>query len=196
MGRPTLANSRDTKAELVQAALKLLQTRGFNEFSYHDLSERLNIKTASIHYYFPAKEDLGVALMEFGQERFGSWVKSQEGKHGSATSEFKAYLAYYTKITEEGTQVCPGGAMLAEWNTLPERLKRAADTLALDHRTWLKGVLERGRKNGEFKKDDSLEHQYHFVYAAIQGAQQISRSHPNQDHFRTITQQILETLKS
>jgi len=195
MGRPTLANSRDTKAELLKAAIELLQTRGYNAFSYQDLSELLDISKASIHYHFPAKEDLGVSLMEFGQSRFKAWRESIKENSMSATAVLEAYFSYYAKISAEGTQVCPGGAMLAEWNTLPERLQKAAEALSADHRNWVTAVLERGRKEGDFTKQGSLDEQYKFIRAAIQGSLQIGRSEHRAEYLRTVTKQVLAALK-
>jgi TetR/AcrR family transcriptional repressor of nem operon len=196
MGRPTLANSRDTKAELLRTAMELVQKRGYNAFSYQDLSELLNISKASIHYYFPSKEDLGVSLMEFGQNRFQAWTESIQDKTMTATEALQAYFSYYAKISAEGTQVCPGGAMLAEWNTLPERLRTAAEALSADHRQWVTAVLERGRKQGEFTREGSLDEQYRFVRASIQGSLQIGRSEQRAEYLRTVTKQVLAALKA
>ena len=54
----------ETTTLLLNTAQGLIQTRGFNAFSYKDLAEAVGIRTASIHYHFPAKAELGVALME------------------------------------------------------------------------------------------------------------------------------------
>ena len=42
----------DTRDKLMDLAEELLQTVGYNAFSFHDLADRIGIKTASIHYYF------------------------------------------------------------------------------------------------------------------------------------------------
>ena len=48
MGRPTLAESKDTKAELLQVAMEMIQTRGYNAFSYQDLAESIGISKSSV----------------------------------------------------------------------------------------------------------------------------------------------------
>ena len=53
----------DTRAELLDTAQELVQTGGFNWFSYRDLADRVGIRTPSIHYHFPTKTDLGVARL-------------------------------------------------------------------------------------------------------------------------------------
>ena len=54
----------DNRSKILNAAQHMLQTRGFNAFSYRDLAAEVNIKSSSVHYHFPTKEDLAVALLE------------------------------------------------------------------------------------------------------------------------------------
>ena len=51
-----------TYDRLLDVAQNMVQTNGFNAFSYGGLSRTVGIKTSSIHYHFPNKEDLGEAL--------------------------------------------------------------------------------------------------------------------------------------
>ena len=53
----------DTKTIPLDAAEWAARRHGHNGFSYADLSKRVGISTASIHYHFPAKADLITALM-------------------------------------------------------------------------------------------------------------------------------------
>ena len=41
------------REQLLDHAQILLMTRGYNGFSYRDLSTLVGVKTSSIHYYFP-----------------------------------------------------------------------------------------------------------------------------------------------
>lgn len=52
------ASSANTRDQLLAHAEKLIRTRGCNGFSYRDLAEHVGVKTSSIHYYFPGKDDL------------------------------------------------------------------------------------------------------------------------------------------
>ena len=53
----------ETATRLMDAAQLLIMERGYNAFSYKDLAESVGIRTASIHYHFPSKGDLGLAVM-------------------------------------------------------------------------------------------------------------------------------------
>ena len=46
------------------AARAMVQARGYNSLSFRELAKEIGIKSASVHYYFPTKGDLGAALAE------------------------------------------------------------------------------------------------------------------------------------
>ncbi len=50
-----------TSQQILDIAQRLVQTRGFNDFSYADIASALNISKASLHYHFASKAKLGVA---------------------------------------------------------------------------------------------------------------------------------------
>ena len=56
--------TNSTKTLLLDAASLLVQTRGYNGFSFHDLGAAVGITTASIHYHFPTKANLGQQLVK------------------------------------------------------------------------------------------------------------------------------------
>ena len=53
----------DTKTALLDCAQDLIQRVGVNAMSYKHLSDEVGIRKASIHYHFPRKEDLVLALL-------------------------------------------------------------------------------------------------------------------------------------
>ena len=46
--------SMETKDKIRNLAEELIRTKGYNAFSYADLSAPLQIKNAAIHYHFPS----------------------------------------------------------------------------------------------------------------------------------------------
>ncbi|REM97679.1 TetR/AcrR family transcriptional regulator, partial [Mycobacterium tuberculosis] len=44
--------------EIVGHARSLLESGGYNGFSYADIAARVNISKASIHHHFPSKAEL------------------------------------------------------------------------------------------------------------------------------------------
>lgn len=194
MGRPTLAESKDTKAELTQLALEMIQTRGYHAFSYQDLANRLKIRKASIHYHFPTKEDLGISLLESSLRRIKTWQEKVAGQDLSPLTRLEAYFDYFATISANGTKICPCGALASEWAALPKNLQEAVTRLLATHREWLKKTLEEGRKCGVIAKIGTAEEQAQFVFASVQGALQTSRAQGNPAYFRAVTRQLLSSL--
>ena len=63
---------KHTSMQILDVAQKLVQTRGFNAFSYADIAKVLGVTTASLHYHFASKADLGVKLIELYESAFGA----------------------------------------------------------------------------------------------------------------------------
>jgi TetR/AcrR family transcriptional repressor of nem operon len=196
MGRPTLAESKDTRAELIMVAMELIQTRGYNAFSYQDLADRLKIRKASIHYYFPTKEDLGVSLVEFVVEHIKASQRKTEAQETSALTRLESFFDIFASIAADGEKICLCGALSSEWGGLPPKLQDATRILFSTFCNWLKAILEKGRKAGEIAKNGTIEEQAQFVLASLQGALQTSRAQSNPVLFRSVTRQVLNSLKT
>ena len=58
----------------------LLQDKGFNGFSYAHIATELGVKNAAIHYHFPTKESLGIAVVKRYRDRFQLWINNSRIK--------------------------------------------------------------------------------------------------------------------
>ncbi|MCB9111119.1 MAG: TetR/AcrR family transcriptional regulator [Anaerolineales bacterium] len=70
----------NSKRTILNLAESLLQDKGFNGFSYANIASELGVKNAAIHYHFPSKEDLGVAVIKRYRERFKLWINNARVK--------------------------------------------------------------------------------------------------------------------
>src|SRR5215510_7639621 len=64
------APTPDTAQRILDIAERLVQTRGFNGFSYADIAGALAVTKASLHYHFPTKAELGKRLIERYESTF------------------------------------------------------------------------------------------------------------------------------
>ena len=165
---------RDTGEEILNAAEELLQRRGYNAFSYQHIAVQLGVRNAAIHYHFPAKEDLGVALVQRYQARFREWV-AQHGRTDCAWVRLQAYFRTYNEFLEADGKCCPGGVLGTEFHALPEAMREQARTLMREHYEWLIKTLELGRAQGVLRYTGRAEDKAVEIGAALQGALQIAR---------------------
>jgi TetR/AcrR family transcriptional repressor of nem operon len=132
---------------VLDAAEGLVQTRGFNGFSYADVSERVGVTTASLHYHFPGKAELGRALVERYGTRFLSALAGIASGETSAPASLEAYAALYGQVLAAG-RMCLCGMLAAEYETLPSPVQRAIRAFFDANEAWLVDLLDRGREAG------------------------------------------------
>ena len=53
----------DVKAAIMDAAERRIQQGGFGGFSFREIAADVGIKSSSVHYHFPTKEDLAAAVI-------------------------------------------------------------------------------------------------------------------------------------
>lgn len=182
----------DTRTAILKRAELYLQDAGFSSFSFRDLAADLGIRSASVHYHFPSKEDLGVAMLQRYRERFERWVESRRNS-GSPKADLLEWFEYYRHLARTG-RICPGGAFGAEYSALPERVQRELTALAEQQRSWLRATLKAGRRLGEIRAEGRIEDQAEMVLAALQGATQVARTTGSLKTFESILQQLKVTL--
>jgi TetR/AcrR family transcriptional repressor of nem operon len=114
--------SPDTRNTILQEAEFLIRTRGYAAFSYADLAERMEVTKASIHYYFPTKEDLIVVLHREYMVRFVAALASVKAQHAGPGARLRTYANFFLDGFEKGMlPLC--GALSAERSALPASMQ-------------------------------------------------------------------------
>ncbi|MEM8712547.1 MAG: TetR/AcrR family transcriptional regulator, partial [Planctomycetota bacterium] len=139
----------DTKNELMDVAQELIQERGYHAFSFKDVAARVGIKTASMHYHFPAKPDLATALLVRYRGQFQESLDAIRAK--SALKKLDALVGLFESTHELG-RMCLCGTLAADLNSLPEEVHAEVSGFYDDLRDWIRDVLKAGAASGELRK--------------------------------------------
>lgn len=169
-----MAAKIDTKKQILDIAEDLLLDRGYNGFSYKDISCALNIKNASIHYHFPKKTDLGVAIIQRAISSFQKWASYIDGKDLPYSKKLDEFCLIFKKFVEQ-KQVCLGGALQTDFKTLPEEMQKETQVFLSNTFQWLMNFLAAGKKKGEFNFPGSAKDQALLIISSLQGVIQIVR---------------------
>ena len=141
----------DTAEQILDLAETLIQTRGYSAFSYQDIADSLGIRKASIHYHFPSKADLGIAVVDRYVARFGGAlvaIAADQSQSSMAMLDF--YVEPYAGFAKTPDRICLCGALSGEILALPAELRSRVDGFFRTHQDWLAGILKRGAARGEF----------------------------------------------
>src|SRR6187402_2350525 len=114
----------DTAERILDLAERLVQTRGFNGFSYADVASDLGVTKATLHYHFPTKAALGLRLVERYTAVFTAALRVIDATTTSAAAKLRAYADIYATVLHDD-RMCLCGMLAADYATLPETLKEA-----------------------------------------------------------------------
>ena len=111
---------RSAKAdEILDVAERMARTGGYNGFSFREIAKQVGIKAASVHYHFPGKDDLGVALARRYTERFLGGLGDPDDPSMAPNELLRRYVdAYRSSLVDEGL-MCLCGMFGAEVAYLP-----------------------------------------------------------------------------
>lgn len=170
--KPETDARTDTRKKILDLAEVLMLSRGFNAFSYQHISGELGVRNAAIHYHFPKKTDLGVALIERYRRRFARYVEAQVGLSPVVQ------LARYFELTDnyyDKQQICPSGILSAELHTLPPEMQQCTAQFVEEMRAWAVDIVRRGQQAGAMQFAGTPEGMGTIVFAAMQGSLQLAR---------------------
>src|SRR5215475_4598165 len=107
----------NTRDEIVYRADIMIRSRGYNAFSYSDISTDMHIRPAAIHYHFPTKLDLGLEVIRQELQRVAAFRR--QNKTLSGEDQLKRLFYTFHRQSFE-PQVCLMGALSAEFETFEE----------------------------------------------------------------------------
>jgi TetR/AcrR family transcriptional repressor of nem operon len=177
MNAATPKQRGETAEQILDIAQSLIQTRGYSAISYNDISETLGIRKASIHYHFPSKADLGVAVVRRYTDRFQAALDDIAADPSrSSMSMLDFYMSPYLQFAETPDTVCLCGALAGELMALPAVVRSGVEAFFAAHQAWLTDILERGARRGEFRLAAEAGKTARLVFGALQGGLIVKRT--------------------
>ncbi|GHA68149.1 TetR family transcriptional regulator [Formosimonas limnophila] len=163
-------SATDNRAKLLSTARVLAQTRGFNAFSYRDLAEIVGIKTASIHYHFPNKDDLGVALIHQYTESMMVALHDIDSQPIGYLAQFNQFVQIFEQTSESSEQWCLAGMFASDVQTLSEAMRQAVTAFFIQVEQWLNALLERAVAANAFRPLVPISQLAPMILASLEGA--------------------------
>jgi TetR/AcrR family transcriptional repressor of nem operon len=193
MKKPKPDSSANTSEQILDLAERLIQTRGYSTFSYQDIADALGIRKASIHYHFPSKTDLGLAVVERYSKRFGTALTAiAADDKNSSMKMLDYYIEAYTQFANTPDTVCLCGALSGEMMVLPAEMRAGVDQFFKTHQAWLAGILKRGVQRDEFHLSAPPAKMARMMFSALQGALLVKRTTEDASQLRD-TVAVLKT---
>jgi TetR/AcrR family transcriptional repressor of nem operon len=183
----------DTSQRILDIAERLVQTRGFNGFSYADIAEALKVTKASLHYHYPAKADLGKELIERYERNFLAALAKIDAETSDAREKLRRYAAIYAGVLS-ADRMCLCGMLAAEFATLPKPMRDPMRHFFDENERWLTAVLQQGRKDKTLKFSGTAAEAAQMLVGTLEGAMMIARSYGDPKRFEMVSDKLLADL--
>jgi TetR/AcrR family transcriptional repressor of nem operon len=188
MARPT--NASETSIRILEVAERLMQTRGFNAFSYADIAEVLNVTKASLHYHFATKAELGECVIDRYRTSFLAALEHIDQTYSEAGAKLSAYMRIYIDVLEND-RMCLCGMLGAEYATLPTAMQDGVRRFFDANEAWLVHMLTCGRKKKQLAFAGPPIEVARLLVSALEGAMLLARSRSDFSQLRSVTKRLL-----
>ncbi len=160
----------ETVENLLDRAEDMIRLKGFHAVSFRDLADDLGIKSSSVHYHFPQKQDLGVALVNRYSERVLSAVDEETRAAQSPDQYLGGLVKVYREALQGADRICLCGILGAESAGLPDEVANAVSQFLAANITWLCAHLPNEMSNQQ-KQARATQ-----IVATLQGAMMMANS--------------------
>ena len=184
--------------QILQVAESLIQTKGYNAFSYRDIAEAVGVKTSSVHYHFPVKEDLGKAVVV----RHIVMLDGQlESILGNATLSCQKMLEMFFdsvfSITYfSDTKMCLGGMLASDVLTLPEGIQHEIKHFFKIIEKWLVRLLKLGVENQDFYPIKDCKQEAALILSILEGSLLLARLYQEEKRLAQAKKAVILRLTS
>jgi len=181
-----------TRDKILDLGKNYMQAIGYHSFNYKMIATELNIKNASIHHYFPSKEDLALAVIEKDRQDFNAFAKNLTFQ--TPTERAEAMLNLYTHYFNDGKKLCVISTFEISFNDASEPIRKASSAYCTVVTKWLADVFNEGLQSKEFMFKGSAEEMAAMWMAGLPGSLLIGRM-IGTDYFHQVINRLRNSLK-
>jgi len=170
------------KEALLKAAENKVRLGGYSNFSFRELASEVGIKSASVHYHFPTKADLGAELAHQYTNTFLTALGDPLQLIASGKNPIDVYTQLFRSALVIDKQMCLCGLLGAESESLPDKVRTEVKRFFNENLTWLTAAHA---ANGESEPERAAIK----TVSLLEGAMMISKALEDTSYFDLVTDQ-------
>ena len=174
------------REEILDVSEALIRTSGFNGFSTRDVADAVGIKAASVHYHFPTKADIGVAVTERYTDRFLEALGDPD-RFADARSAVTRYVDSFRGALVRDGKLCLCGVLGAEIGGLPTEVGKHTRIFFERNIEWLRRALTASSGASAARAKADAMH----ILAALEGALILSLSLDDRSVFESVGKKLI-----
>ena len=169
------------KEALLKAAESRVRLGGYDNFSFRELASEVGIKSASVHYHFPTKADLGAELAHQYTDAFLAALGDPAAIKAKGENPISIYTQLFRSALITDEKMCLCGLLGAQSESLPEKVRVEVKRFFSENLAWLAAAHS---ANGESDPNQAAI----VTISLLEGAMMISKALDDHSHFELATQ--------
>lgn len=171
--KPRQARAERTRTLILEAAAVAFAERGFDGVSMNDLVRESGLTKGAFYFHFPSKDEIALAAFRTKQTELVARLVELTGEATNATERLRGLLVHRARLLRDDASLRIVARLGAELNVRsgPGSEYASFQDLALD---LLRGIIEEGQRNGEFRAGLDASHAARTLFALIVGLDTLS----------------------
>lgn len=132
-----------SRERIVEAANRLIYTKGFNKTSVSDVADVVGITKGNLHYHFKSKEELLEAIIQYRKTLITELLKQWDNEFSDARAKLKRFVQML--LNEEKDIVrygCPMGSLNSELGKFQSSLQSSSKEMFDLFQNWLEEAFK------------------------------------------------------
>ena len=190
---------KSTREDIVDAALRLVHVRGFNNTTIEDILKESDFGKGNFYYYFKSKDELGFAILERVLQHLNSeLIEKSFDQSKNPWQQLNDFLDEDELVERARQRECSGGCILGnlavEMSDIHEefrlRLNKAFDQL----RTCVEKALTQARAQGTLRSNADIPGLALFTIAGFEGTFMMGKLQEDADVVASVVEELKEHL--
>lgn len=170
--------SQTTRDKILELAQEAIATRGYSAFSFRELAADLGIKSASVHYHFATKSELGVAVARGYRQRLASALDRIAKDNTDAYAALNELVALYRREVRSSQRMTVCTLLAAEIKNLPDDIVLELKEFYELNLGWIAARLEQLGLDAAAREEKARQ-----LFALLQGGLIGAKSQNDPDYF-------------
>jgi len=153
------------RTALVQAAYQEIAAQGFEGLRTREVAAAVGVNIATLHYYFPSKEDLIRGVVGYAMSRFQSTLAAG----GTAAEQLRAHFRGLRRLSREEPELF---AVMGELMLRSSRDRSLAEIIQKTNEYWhgtLRSLIRAARDDGALAKSIEPDGMAAVIVATLKG---------------------------
>lgn len=185
----------NTRQEIIDRAMVLLKQTGYHGWSYAHISKMVGIRKASIHHYFPKKEDLISEILRIYINEIFSKLDEVAQSNTSNYKKLEKLIEAYEYNYHSPNEICLCTILASDYQMIPGEVAKQLREFYERLYQWIYRVLKQGIMAKEFAAHIEIEPLTFIILNVLQGLLITSKISANKQSFELCRDYIYSILK-